>query len=843
MRKNITTKCNWEINLFFAFTIFIFAPIELYLTNINGFWFKISDVLLFTTPCFLTVMMISMAVFALLREKLSMIRQGLAALLFGTGLALYIQGNFINADYGILDGRQIDWSKYSAIGAINIIIWVPLIIIPVVLTYLKPKMASNIFRFLSLGLVGVQVLTLITLFISINFSKKNNITVTTNKLFELSDQENMIVFVVDSFDSDYMNQVLESYPEVEEWFEDFTYFSDTVAAYPYTRPAIPHILTGIRFDNTITYNDYLSYAYENTPLFKTLIDKNYNIGIYTGSSYFNGYVSGLTENIVIDEVSVNSYTGLGKMYYKLMAFRYFPHHLKKYVWLHTGEFDKFKQTNRNGVSLYYSDNLSFYNRLKSQGIKIVSGENAFRLYYIDGVHAPYTINEDIKEVGNTSSLQEAYASLKIVNEFISNMKEQGIYERANIVILADHGHNHLRQHALLLIKRSNNFHPFNISQSQVSFDDLMATFLDLLGANYDIWGKSVFELGTEDRKRYYYNYEPLADIGSYDYFPDMTEYVSEYYLGQPFLRATGTIYKQKKTIKEELNNYYDYKIGEELSFSKGGNGHKAVTLGGVYQDWDQFAWQAGKVMRLSLKINDLPAKDLILTCNIPFIRGDYQRVNLYVNEKFIKEIELHTGDTFKIRIPKELITGEKTDFALYCPDAYGDMSDYRVFGIGIKNIVINEGTLMSEEETVSYRLLNDELKIDFSSKGNSDTFINKSTDWYSQEESHRWSGKRASILFSTDEFTDIRLKVCCYIHKNSDSSVIMLNGTVIEEIKTTGGFSDYEVTLPKELLNKEGEQVISFVSEKAVSPFDFGEGADRRALGTAFKDIIIEKIK
>ena len=33
------------------------------------------------------------------------------------------------------------------------------------------------------------------------------------------------------------------------------------------------------------------------------------------------------------------------------------------------------------------------------------------------------------------------------------------------------------------------------------------------------------------QKRYYYNYEPLADIGSYDYFPDMTEYVSEYYLG------------------------------------------------------------------------------------------------------------------------------------------------------------------------------------------------------------------------------------------------------------------------------------------------------------------------
>ena len=67
-------------------------------------------------------------------------------------------------------------------------------------------------------------------------------------------------------------------------------------------------------------------------------------------------------------------------------------------------------------------------------------------------------------------------------------------------------------------------------------------------------------------------------------------------------------------------NNYDYKTGEELSFSKGGNGHKAVTLGG-YTRLGPVCLQAGKVMRLSLKINDLPAKDLILTCNIPLYEG------------------------------------------------------------------------------------------------------------------------------------------------------------------------------------------------------------------------------
>ena len=67
--------------------------------------------------------------------------------------------------------------------------------------------------------------------------------------------------------------------------------------------------------------------------------------------------------------------------------------------------------------------------------------------------------------------------------------------------------------------------------------------------------------------------------------------------------------------------------------------------------------------------------------------------------KVYKRNRIAYRDTFKIRIPKELIT-ERNRFCAYCPDAYGDMSDYVIWDRN-KKYCNNEGTLMSEEETVS----------------------------------------------------------------------------------------------------------------------------------------------
>ncbi|MGE5633332.1 MAG: hypothetical protein ACM3TR_19895 [Caulobacteraceae bacterium] len=689
----LDVKKQYWVILPLLFTVFIFAPLELYLSNVNEFWFTIKDLLIILIPTLLVFSLV-LFIFSIFIYKVSLkFFRGYLAFIFGLGIAIYIQGNYIQIDYGILDGTAINWGQYKYYGILNLLVWIVIIIAGIILAYKKQK----IVRIIAFFIMGVQIATISVLLVNANFNKSTSTTITTNKLFELSENENTIIFIVDELDADYTNSLLEKYPEMAENLEDFTYFENTLAAYPFTRGAMPHILTGIRYDNKITFTEYLDKAYKETPLYTALIEKNYNIGLYSSNYHFNKTICSLTENIMLNQTSVSSYSGLGSLFYKLIAFKYSPHFLKQYFWIHTGEFSNYMASTTPGTSLYYTDNVSFYKRLRSQGLTKVQGKNAFRVYHIDGAHPPYTVDENLNETENSSAIQEAYSSFKIIFEYISQMKELGIYENSNIIIMADHGYYDMKQHPTLMIKRSGESHSFKISNVQVSYDDLMATYIDLLGLKTDYEGISVFDLGTEERKRYFYFYQSLEDIWSHEYFPDMIEYVSEYYLGNNVLHPTGTVYKKKKTVINNIG-YYKYQLGEVLSFSSAGNGHNSVTLGGFYQDWDGWAWMAGYIARLSLELDKTPDKDLALTCEMPYIRGDRQRVEIYANEKFIEEVELFSGKTFTIGIPKEYLSGNKLDIAFSCKDAFGGDSDPRVFGVGIQSIKIEEGTLQKKEQ-------------------------------------------------------------------------------------------------------------------------------------------------
>ena len=51
----------------------------------------------------------------------------LAVVLFVIGLALYIQGNYANIDYGVLDGREIVWGEYLVYAILDSAGWLVLL--------------------------------------------------------------------------------------------------------------------------------------------------------------------------------------------------------------------------------------------------------------------------------------------------------------------------------------------------------------------------------------------------------------------------------------------------------------------------------------------------------------------------------------------------------------------------------------------------------------------------------------------------------------------------------------------------------------------------------------------
>lgn len=69
-------------------------------------------------------------------------------------------------------------------------------------------------------------------------------------------------------DARFVTPMLEENPDYREIFEDFTYYPNTVGAYPFTMMAIPHILSGEWFENQESFWDYNVNAFKNAPLFE-----------------------------------------------------------------------------------------------------------------------------------------------------------------------------------------------------------------------------------------------------------------------------------------------------------------------------------------------------------------------------------------------------------------------------------------------------------------------------------------------------------------------------------------------------------------------------------------------
>ena len=104
----------WTIILLICFTLFIFAPYEIFFTNIGDMQFPISDLIPFTMLLFLATGLGMFIAFKVLHFLSSKIADFFLVLLFALLLVFYIQGNFLPTDYGLLNGEQVDWNTMES---------------------------------------------------------------------------------------------------------------------------------------------------------------------------------------------------------------------------------------------------------------------------------------------------------------------------------------------------------------------------------------------------------------------------------------------------------------------------------------------------------------------------------------------------------------------------------------------------------------------------------------------------------------------------------------------------------------------------------------------------------
>ena len=667
------TPTEWSIvisvGLLLPFTFFVQGPLQLYLTNINEFWFSIKDVLLVSMIPAIILFIILLSIVLLLHEKPRAIA---LALLFGIGFAFYIQGNFLLSDYGILDGQAINWSIYKNQAVFNSFVWLACLLIPFFLIRLLKQKAFKIFAAVSGIFICMQIVSLTTLLVTTPFKTDNDRYYLSNDgMFEVSAEQNVIVFLLDAFDAEYMDHILKDSPEFFEPLDGFTYFHNCVGSYSTTKGALPFILTGQHYTNDISYSAYLKDAWSDNPFYKTLLKKNYNIGVYTHSQFVTAGLSDTLVNYNEDEFQMTSYSKFGELMYQLVSFRYMPHMLKPLFTLYSGDFDALQAVKSN-VAPYKMDDVLFYKMLLENGLSVTKKINSFRFYHMYGSHPPYTMNSKGEKVEENSVdlYKQTKGALNIVYDYIVRMKAAGIYNDATIIIMADHGAvSNPPSLPVLLVKRPGNTTGFSISEAPVSHDDLQATIIQGISGDSMPFGRSVFDVAEgEDRNRTFYFYK-WDSQWNMDYLPEIREYLATGNSNKEVSFAlTGKIYRKGETVKYVPPQFV---IGETSSISgKEDCASRYFVYGLSYVQESRYAWTIGSQSEIRMKFNETPANDLKLQFHFLSVFNSQQRLIVTSGDSVLfNDIVTSGQQSVSINVPKKLVVDQELTLDLKLPDA------------------------------------------------------------------------------------------------------------------------------------------------------------------------------
>ena len=505
-----------------SFLLFLYAPVDLYCANTAEFWFDFSTLLLTAFGMFA----VSFAALALVYLIALLLHPVVYRIALAGGLTLfictYIQGNFMIDKLPPLDGTSIWWGKYDVLRKDTLILWaVVLAVVIVGMCLLRRQKFINAVMFVS-GCMTLMLLVTAcsTVLTSGALHSKLHLHVSVEEEFEMSEDENFVILVLDTADSREFTSLLEEHPEYREIFADFTYFENTTGTYTSTLNAIPFILSGEWYENEGSFQEYLDRVYREAPLWNELRSRGYGIDLYEDDIRAqDDTIVDNFDNIYFTKVSPSSYLELAKQELKLVGFRYAPYDLKRYCEIKEVYFNELRVSHPQGSDskAFTADNIAFKDDLAAQGVTMDQTGNRFKFIHLNGAHAPFVYDRDVNYIGveQGSYRQSMEASVTLAAEYIRALKESGAYENTSLIVMADHGYNgigekeedFLRQAALLLIKgRGEQHDTMQISEAPISYEDLQTAYVRLLdGAQSD----SVFDWKEGDvRERRFLEYTP-----------------------------------------------------------------------------------------------------------------------------------------------------------------------------------------------------------------------------------------------------------------------------------------------------------------------------------------------
>ncbi len=538
----------------FAFTIFFFAPQQIYLTNrseflvpfpvISGYFLCIS----FCAALLLTIFLLALP-YAVHKSAVS--------LLSVISFLMWFQGNILVWRYGVFDGIAIDWNKYAIRGIVDGALWVACISIGL----LRPAFIYKIFRACSVALICAQLFSLSSNMLHAQSSSCPEYDFDSRNKFGFSARKNVIILIVDAFETTYFQEIIHKADTYKKMFTGFTYFRNALGGYFYTNPAIALILTGEYYDNSIPLPQFIENEFLSHSLPGLLKHRGFQVELYPFAYHHMYFDARIASNHSKKKAHRIFYRPNVAEVYDIALFRYAPQSIKKYIyhnqkWLFTSLFTRTREDGRrqpNQEYLYSQEyDFKFMKDMDSRA-RISTDDPIFKFYHLKGIHPPFNYNERLEyeelPVDCNGIVKHAMGTLELVHMFLTNLQRIGAYDNSLIFIVADHGlgpfcilektligdskaagrpiaTDKARALPLILVKPFNRTGEMVISDAPVCLSDIPDTIVSELGLQGNFTGVSMFRVkGSDIRKRRFLSYRLHRRQDNGDFLPPMEEYI------------------------------------------------------------------------------------------------------------------------------------------------------------------------------------------------------------------------------------------------------------------------------------------------------------------------------
>ncbi len=437
------------VSLLVPFLLFVLGPFILYQGNHAEFATPFTGiVILYLVPA-LGLVLITLAVGLVIPSNLF---HYYLSLLTTIGILLWVQGNVLLWDYGLLDGKPIHWNEFGFSASVDFAVWGSLLIVSV---FAAKNIARQSHR-VALGLITCQLIYIVLLgYQSSDMwksqeEKKHKIP--QPQLYQFSAKQNIIHIVLDALQGDIFAEIVEEDRDYyRSLLQGFMFFDDAAGHFPTTYVSVPAYMASRLYRNQFPVSEFVHAVMSGPTLSNVFFKEGFDVdfivgpGFYRDSQYTNFYqipklYRSLRENARLEAIEILD----------LVLFRSSPQYVKELIY---GDQLWFLQ---QYVAKTITDQFSQFSHLRFVQDLVAKSTTerthpVYKLIHLFTSHPPWIMNvkgEFLGKAGKVNRINiknQQKAAMDNAFLILNRLKQLGIYDSALILIHSDHGAGGQRQ--------------------------------------------------------------------------------------------------------------------------------------------------------------------------------------------------------------------------------------------------------------------------------------------------------------------------------------------------------------------------------------------------------------